>query len=94
MRIIQNLAIKVLIGTKYVEKCIQIIFPMKNKVLSEHLAPVALQKKGAEVNVTTLLSREALMDEQKEHTTIGDAKLITTPAEAESQMDARTSKWA
>lgn len=63
--IVQILAGKLFLGTTYIENCIQYIFCMEHKKVTEHSAPVAILQRGNEANVTTILLHEVLMDDQK-----------------------------
>lgn len=53
---------------------------MDRKIVPEHSASVAILGKGAEPNLTMTLSFKAPVNEQNEHATTRDDRLITTPA--------------
>lgn len=68
--IVQNPDVGILLGMKFIDICIQGIFPAEWKIVPEHSAPVTILGRGPEANMTTILSHEAHMDEQHEHATI------------------------
>lgn len=55
---------------------------MEDKIVREHWAPVAVLKRGSEVTVTVILSREVVMNGKNQHTATGFAKHITNPSES------------
>lgn len=73
----------VLLGTMYIEKYTQCVFPMEREIVPEHSAPVALLGKGTKANVTKILSREVPTNEQNEHARARVAKFITISVETE-----------
>lgn len=89
----QSPELNVLFGTKYKDKCIRRIFPMESKMVPEHLVQAVILGGGADANVTTILSREAHMDEQNEHATLLVAKHITILGESDSPVVVVRSKY-
>lgn len=61
----QNLAVHVLLRTKNDDKVICGVFSMESDIVREHSEPVAILRRCTETNISTLLSREGPMDEQK-----------------------------
>lgn len=84
LEIIYNLAGNVLLGTTYINQCIQGIFTMEHKIVPPQSVPDYLLGRGTDANVTTSLWHEACSEEHSEHATIRVAKLKTILAEMES----------
>lgn len=61
-----------------------VYIPMERKIVLENMSPCAILERVTEANMTTLLSHEATVDDQIEHTAILDLKLITILDETES----------
>lgn len=57
-------------GMKYIDKGLCGIFPMKRKVVPEHLGPGSILERGTEAKVTTLFSCKVPIVEQNKRTTI------------------------
>lgn len=73
-----------LLGTTYVNQCIQGIIPIELEIAPENLAPVDNCRRGTKADVTTILSYEAPTNDQYKRTTIQDAKLFTIRPTRES----------
>lgn len=90
---IQKLAVKVLLGTRYRLKTNWDIFCMECRIISEHLAPFPVLARGIEAYMARILSHEAIMDEQNKYATITVAKRITNLAETGSPVVIVTCKY-
>lgn len=65
---------------------------MESKIVPEHSAPFTTMGGGTDANRTLLVSQEASMDDQNEHTMIRVLKLITITAESKTPVVAVTLK--
>lgn len=89
--VVPKLAVTVSLQTKFIDKCIQEIFPIHQKIIPDHLAPAAILGLDTAAKVTSISSHKAGMDKHDKHATSRVAKLIITSPQMESPFACVTS---
>lgn len=77
---LSKLGSECLIRNDLYRKCIRGIFLVEDQIVPVHAAPRALLGSGAEANMKTILSHEAIIIEQNKHALIPVVRLIMIPA--------------